>query len=795
MIPLGNRIEDYQVQNLLGKGGFASVHRARCLKTGIEVAIKMIDKQHMKAKNMINRVIQEVEIHLRLKHSSILELYKWFDDNDYVYLVLELCPNGDLQNYLREKKTLSDSEVSNIMTQVVEGIKYLHSYNILHRDLSLSNLLLSSNMKVKIADFGLATQLATPDEKHMTLCGTPNFISPEVATRGSHGREADVWGLGCLLYTLLVGEPPFESPGVKSTLTKIAMESYNLPSYLTSDAKDLINCLLQKNPNDRMKLDQILEHPFIKKGRHMVYQVSHDSGNYTMSSKRDSTFDNISLPHSQNAYATNGHIRKANSNCLPLQNNYADNQLPSDMERLRVRSYEGLPTYRDSRPTEQISRCSQHSHCCCNRPATSLRSCSQERAIPVDPGGYQYQPKYNNGSLHSHHSDPPLSSNAGSHINHQVSGGYIHSPHLQTEKHIAQRDHSSRKIERKSTLTPLCSERLLPTRHQTGNAVLSILKNGEVCIEFLKNRKTSNNDFVRKVMRISPDGMRIVVYELKGGRGVPLSEEPAPVPSQGADQIYGLENLPEKLWSKYAYAVTFVDLVKAKTPKVTYYTDKAKCFLMENLYDFEACFYDGGKVTKAITGGITIIDASGNKFHDKTEPSLKSSLLNGTLEFLWSHSQQSFDYCVLLEKTLSTLPRPSFPIIVGRKPNSTGSVGKENHHNHQQTMPSFTVSYTGTNIGSTFANSSNAREKKIVVPGVGTASRLANGVVQVCFNDGSQMEVDGKTVNYRYPNGHISYYTEHEDMPPAITEKVQHVPKVLKFLNSPSVTQKIVNLR
>uniref|UniRef100_A0A6P7FRS1 Serine/threonine-protein kinase SAK n=1 Tax=Diabrotica virgifera virgifera TaxID=50390 RepID=A0A6P7FRS1_DIAVI len=700
MIPLGNRIEDYQVQNLLGKGGFASVHRARCLKTGIEVAIKMIDKQHMKAKNMINRVIQEVEIHLRLKHSSILELYKWFDDNDYVYLVLELCPNGDLQNYLREKK--------------------------------------------KIADFGLATQLATPDEKHMTLCGTPNFISPEVATRGSHGREADVWGLGCLLYTLLVGEPPFESPGVKSTLTKIAMESYNLPSYLTSDAKDLINCLLQKNPNDRMKLDQILEHPFIKKGRHMVYQVSHDSGNYTMSSKRDSTFDNISLPHSQNAYATNGHIRKANSNCLPLQNNYADNQLPSDMERLRVRSYEGLPTYRDSRPTEQISRCSQHSHCCCNRPATSLRSCSQERAIPVDPGGYQYQPKYNNGSLHSHHSDPPLSSNAGSHINHQVSGGYIHSPHLQTEKHIAQRDHSSRKIERKSTLTPLCSERLLPTRHQTGNAVLSILKNGEVCIEFLKNRKTSNNDFVRKVMRISPDGMRIVVYELKGGRGVPLSEEPAPVPSQGADQIYGLENLPEKLWSKYAYAVTFVDLVKAKTPKVTYYTDKAKCFLMENLYDFEACFYDGGKVTKAITGGITIIDASGNKFHDKTEPSLKSSLLNGTLEFLWSHSQQSFDYCVLLEKTLSTLPRPSFPIIVGRKPNSTGSVGKENHHNHQQTMPSFTVSYTGTNIGSTFANSSNAREKKIVVPGVGTASRLANGVVQVCFNDGSQMEVDGK---------------------------------------------------
>lgn len=97
------------------------------------------------------------------------------------------------------------------------------------------------------------------------MCGTPNFISPEVASRGSHGLEADVWGLGCLLYTLLVGSPPFDTQAVKSTLTRVVMASYKLPSYLSIEAKDLINALLQKNPKDRIQLDQILEHPFIKR--------------------------------------------------------------------------------------------------------------------------------------------------------------------------------------------------------------------------------------------------------------------------------------------------------------------------------------------------------------------------------------------------------------------------------------------------------------------------------------------------------------------------------------------------
>lgn len=150
----------------------------------ISIVSLQIDKKRMQNGKLVGRVRQEVAIHSRLKHPAILELFTFFEDADFVYLVLELAHNGELQGYLRQAKhVMSESEAANIIKQVVSGLLYLHSHRILHRDMSLSNLLLTRDMQVKIADFGLATQLTQPDEKHMTMCGTPNYISPEVASR------------------------------------------------------------------------------------------------------------------------------------------------------------------------------------------------------------------------------------------------------------------------------------------------------------------------------------------------------------------------------------------------------------------------------------------------------------------------------------------------------------------------------------------------------------------------------------------------------------------------------------
>lgn len=159
-------------------------------------------------------------------------------------------------------------------------------------------------------------------------------------------------------------------------------------------------------------------------------------------------------------------------------------------------------------------------------------------------------------------------------------------------------DQTSRHVEvklKESGLQQLCSKRLLPTRHQTKNAILSILDTHEVCIEFIKKRGRIKQDMVCEVCRISPDGLRIILYEPEGGKGVPPSNSPPPLPLSGTDQIFSFENLPEVHWKKYMYASKFVNLVKAKTAKITYYTEKTKCQLMENLIDFEACFYEGEK--------------------------------------------------------------------------------------------------------------------------------------------------------------------------------------------------------
>lgn len=252
-----------------------------------------IDKKRIQAVAMVGRVRQEVSIHSRLKHPSILELYTFFEDPNYVYLILELAENGALNRYMKDhKKVMTEPEAAHIMKQVVAGLLFLHSHKILHRDISLSNLLLAKNMQVKIADFGLATQLSRPEEKHMTMCGTPNYISPEVASRASHGLPADVWSLGCMFYTLLTGRPPFDTDGIKSTLTKVVMANYDMPSYVSMEAKDLIDKLLRKNPVERIRLEDVPSHPFmlkysnqnILKEQNQTLGSSGDSGILTISS-------------------------------------------------------------------------------------------------------------------------------------------------------------------------------------------------------------------------------------------------------------------------------------------------------------------------------------------------------------------------------------------------------------------------------------------------------------------------------------------------------------------------------
>ncbi|XP_061699746.1 serine/threonine-protein kinase PLK4 [Syngnathoides biaculeatus] len=301
---IGAKRSDFEVLTLLGKGSFACVYRAKSLKTGQEVAIKMIDKKLMCKAGLVQRVRQEVEIHCRLKHPSIVELYNFFEDENYVYLVLEMCHNGEMNRYLKERKVpFSEEEARLFMDQIVNGMLYLHTNHIIHRDLTLSNLLLTNNMEIKIADFGLATQLKLPNEKHYTMCGTPNYIAPEVVTRGPHGLESDVWSLGCMLFAFLTGRPPFDMDTLKHTLSKVVFGEYKMPNHISQQAQDLIHQLLQRDPALRPTLPTVLDHPFMTRG---MKGESKQLGQGVFSSSVDSGIANISTGFTSSTSGSGG---------------------------------------------------------------------------------------------------------------------------------------------------------------------------------------------------------------------------------------------------------------------------------------------------------------------------------------------------------------------------------------------------------------------------------------------------------------------------------------------------------
>lgn len=152
---------------------------------------------------------------------------------------------------------------------MVSALKYLHAHKVIHRDLKLGNLFVNDKMEIKIGDFGLATKLEFEGDRKRTICGTPNYIAPEILEgKNGHSYEVDIWSLGVIIYTLLIGKPPFETSDVKTTYKKIRMNAYSFPESIkvSKEIKDLISLILHLDPAKRPNLTQILEHDFFHTG-------------------------------------------------------------------------------------------------------------------------------------------------------------------------------------------------------------------------------------------------------------------------------------------------------------------------------------------------------------------------------------------------------------------------------------------------------------------------------------------------------------------------------------------------
>lgn len=166
----------------------------------------------------------------------------------------------------KRRKALTECETRYFMKQILDGVYYLHKNKIIHRDLKLGNLFLNDELQVKIGDFGLATRLVHDGERKKTLCGTPNYIAPEILTKAGHSYEVDVWSIGCIMYTLLVGKPPFETSSLRETYARIKTVNYKTPSNISQPAVAMITNTLQGNPNKRPSVIKLLKDPFFTSG-------------------------------------------------------------------------------------------------------------------------------------------------------------------------------------------------------------------------------------------------------------------------------------------------------------------------------------------------------------------------------------------------------------------------------------------------------------------------------------------------------------------------------------------------
>ena len=263
------QIRKYYKGRLLGKGGFAKCYEFTCSENKKVFAAKVVAKSGLVKSRAKQKLISEIKIHKSLHHPQIVAFEHYFEDTENVYILLEMCQNQTLNELLKRRKRLTEIEVQCYIVQLIKALKYLHSHRVIHRDLKLGNLFLTEKMELKVGDFGLATKLDFEGERKRTVCGTPNYIAPEILDgKTGHSYEVDIWSLGVIIYTLIIGKPPFETRDVKTTYKRIKMNAYTFPenAIVSEAAKNLIAQILVLDPSKRPTLDQILTHDFFNQG-------------------------------------------------------------------------------------------------------------------------------------------------------------------------------------------------------------------------------------------------------------------------------------------------------------------------------------------------------------------------------------------------------------------------------------------------------------------------------------------------------------------------------------------------
>ena len=253
----------------LGKGAFGEVWKVTHENSQKVYCIKILIKRDIFEQKLINQINKEISIMYNVNHPYSVKLVNHFEDNEKLYLIMELASNGNLYNFIQKNKKdkIKNMDlIKKLIIQTIEIIKYLHSLNIIYRDIKPENILLDKDYNVKLCDYGWATYF-TPGKFLTVYCGTPEYVSPEMLKKYPYNEKVDIWGIGVLIFELVFGYAPFSSNFNEDRYNNIKSGKIKWPDDLNEEyqkIKDLIEKILKVNPNDRISLNDIENHPWLK---------------------------------------------------------------------------------------------------------------------------------------------------------------------------------------------------------------------------------------------------------------------------------------------------------------------------------------------------------------------------------------------------------------------------------------------------------------------------------------------------------------------------------------------------
>ncbi|KAF7991984.1 hypothetical protein HCN44_010785 [Aphidius gifuensis] len=256
-------LDDFEIGAPLGRGKFGRVYLAREKTTHYMVALKTLYKSELVNGRVEKQALREIEIQSHLRHPNILQLLTYFHDEKKIFLVLEFAANGELYKEMKRQpnERFNEHLSAKYTYQVADALIFCHKNNVIHRDIKPENLLIDADGNIKLADFGWSVH--APSSKRNTLCGTLDYLPPEIVQGQTYNIFIDHWCLGILCYEFLVGRPPFLSDSQQETYSKIKSVQIKWPIQITPGAKDLISKLIKKHSHERIPLPAVKKHYWI----------------------------------------------------------------------------------------------------------------------------------------------------------------------------------------------------------------------------------------------------------------------------------------------------------------------------------------------------------------------------------------------------------------------------------------------------------------------------------------------------------------------------------------------------